>query len=68
METIPAAVSGGGVTGLILVIGYIIYKCCERRSSRCHAACIDFNMSDGVDHHAVTARTIAVAPSNVTIV
>jgi hypothetical protein len=47
METIPAAVSGGGVTGVIIVVCWLLYKCCEKRSSRCHSLCVDISVSDG---------------------
>ena len=47
METIPAALSGGGVTGVIIVVCWLVYKCCEKRSSRCHSLCVDISVSDG---------------------
>ncbi len=47
METIPAALSGGGVTGAVIVVCWLLYKCCEKRSSRCHSGCVDISVSDG---------------------
>lgn len=55
MDSIPAAVSGGGVTGLVIVVCWLIYKCCERRSSRCHSGCIDVVVSDGATPNTATA-------------
>lgn len=48
MDTIPAALSGGGVTGAIIIVCWLLYKCCEKRSSRCHSGCVDVTVSDGV--------------------
>lgn len=58
MDNIPAAISGGGVTGAIIIVCWILYKCCERRSSRCHSGCVEVAVSDGV-----TPNTATVAPT-----
>lgn len=59
MDTIPAAVSGGGVTGAIIIVCWLLYKCCEKRSSRCHSGCVDVSVSDGM---AVPTPTPNVSP------
>lgn len=54
MDTIPAAISGGGVTGAIIIVCWLLYKCCERRSSRCHSGCMEVSVSDGVPTNTAT--------------
>ena len=58
MENIPAAMSGGGITGAIIIACWLLYKCCERRSSRCHSGCVEVSMSDGQP-----PATVTVAPT-----
>ena len=59
MDSLPAAASGGGIAGAILGIAFIIYKCCERRSSRCHTPCVDVSVTDG----ATVVPLESVAPT-----
>lgn len=64
MDSLPAAASGGGIAGVILGIVFIIYKCCEKRSSRCHTACVDVSVTDGVNSAAVAPLESVVTSTN----
>lgn len=61
MEGIPAAISGGGVTGAVIIICWLIYKCCEKRSSRCHSACVDVSVSGGAPSPTVNPEPKPIA-------
>lgn len=74
MDNIPAAVSGGGVTGAIIIVCWLLYKCCEKRSSRCHSLCMDISVSDGASpnlrapREAATPDTKSAAKPEVVVV